>query len=443
MTDSNNKRTNIIFNEKRECMERDDLKKMQLRRLKHTLNYVYDNVPYYHDLFDKNNIAPEDIKTLEDITKLPFTTKDDLRKTYPFKMQASSKDDVVEVHSTSGTTGIPTVVGYTQKDIDIWAEITARALSMLGVQKHDIVQNSYGYGLFTGGMGAHYGGQKIGAIVVPTSSGNTQRQISFLQDFPSDFLTCTPSYALYIAEVLEKEGIDTNKLSLRGGAFGAEMWTEEIRQKLEKKLNITAQNIYGLTEVMGPGVAMECKYKNGMHLAEDHFYPEIINPKTLEPVEEGEKGELVLTTLTKTGMPVVRFRTKDITSLITEKCECGRTTVRISRITGRSDDMLKVRGVIVFPSQIEAVLMKIDELEPHYLIKVSRPDTLDILEIQVEPTVKIFTGSIKELEELKARIGSNIHDALGIRAVITLAEPHSLPRSEGKATRVIDERNFD
>ncbi|MDO5851566.1 MAG: phenylacetate--CoA ligase [Methanobacteriaceae archaeon] len=434
----------MIWNKEKECMERKDLEKLQLERLQKILQYTYENVPYYKEKFDELNIKIEDIQTLEDITKLPFTTKDDLRKTYPFGLQAASKDDIVEIHSTSGTTGIPTVIGYTKKDIDTWGEIMARSLTMVGTQKHDIVQNSYGYGLFTGGMGAHYGGQKIGAIVVPTSSGNTQRQISIIKDFKTNVLTCTPSYALYLAEALEQdETINIEDLDLKGGVFGAEMWTEEMREKIEEKLNITAQNVYGLTEVMGPGVAMECKQKDGLHIAEDFFYPEIINPKTLEPVKDGEKGELVITTLTKEGMPVIRFRTKDITSITKETCECGRTTARISRITGRSDDMLKVKGVIVFPSQIESTLLKIDGLEPHYQIIVTRPETLDEMEVQVETKPELFTDSIKVLEKLKQEISHKIHDSIGLRVKVTLSEPNSLPRSEGKATRVIDKRNFE
>lgn len=431
-----------IFNQKKECMDRKELEKLQLRRLKNVVNYVYDTVPYYQQQFDHYGVSPEDIKSLEDIKLLPFTTKDDLRKTYPWGMQAAHKDEIVEVHSTSGTTGIPTVVGYTQKDIAIWGEVVARGLAMAGVHKHDTVQNSYGYGLFTGGMGAHYGGQKIGAVVVPTSSGNTNRQLNFMKDFPADFLTCTPSYGLYLAESLEKEGIDASELPLRAGVFGAEMWTEEIRHKLENKLGISAHNIYGLTEAIGPGVATECMEQTGMHIQEDHFYPELINPDTLEPVGPGEKGELVITTLTKTGMPLIRFRTKDLTTLSYEKCACGRTTVRMGRIFGRSDDMLKVKGVIVFPSQVEEVLMKMDELAPAYMIEVSRPDILDIIEVQVEPDPSFLTGTVKDIEDLRTEIVKKLRDALGITVKVTIAEPFTIPRSEGKATRVIDHRDF-
>ena len=432
-----------IFNKERECMSREEFRELQLRRLKKVVRYAYDNVPFYRNLYDKNNVSPDDIKTLEDIQLLPFITKDDLRNTYPFDLQAAPKEDWVEVHSTSGTTGIPTVAAYTQKDLDIWAECTARGLASVGVHKKDIVNIAYGFGLFTGGHGAQYGAQKIGALAVPMSSGNTKKQMNFLKDFPADFLCCTPSYALYIAESFERAGIDPKTVPIKGGVFGAEMWTEEIRQKLEDKFGISAQNIHGLTEVMGPGVSTECHIKDGMHIAEDHFYPEIIDPNTLEVLPEGETGEIVFTSLTKTGMPVIRYRTKDITSLNYDKCECGRTTVRMSRIIGRSDDMLKVKGVIVFPKQIEEVIMAMDELSPAYQIIVSRPDTLDEIEVQVEIDQATFSDSMTNLEEFKYKIGKEIKEAIGIGVKVTLAEPYSIPRSEGKAKRVIDKRNFN
>ncbi|MDO5826288.1 MAG: phenylacetate--CoA ligase [Methanosphaera sp. rholeuAM130] len=432
-----------IFNPERECMDREELRKLQLRRLKKVVKYAYDNVEFYRNLYDEAGVKPEDIETLEDIQKLPFITKDDLRKTYPFDLQAAPKEDWVEVHSTSGTTGIPTVAAYTQKDLDIWAECTARGLASVGVHKDDIVNVAYGFGLFTGGHGAQYGAQKIGALAVPMSSGNTQKQMNFLKDFPADYLCCTPSYALYLAESFEKEGIDPQSIPLKGGLYGAEMWTEEIRQKLEGKFGISAQNIYGLTEVIGPGVSTECHFKNGMHIAEDHFYPEIIDPETLEVLPEGTEGEIVFTTLTKTGMPVIRYRTKDLTSITYEKCECGRTNVRMSRIKGRSDDMLKVKGVIVFPKQIEEVLMKMDELSPAYQIVVSRPKTMDEIEVQVEIDQSNFQDSIPNLESFKRLIAKKVREAIGIGVKVTLAEPYSIPRSEGKAVRVIDKRNFD
>ncbi|ADZ09255.1 Phenylacetate--CoA ligase [Methanobacterium lacus] len=432
----------MIWNEKAECMSEDDLKELQLQRLQAVVKMAYEKVPYYNKRFTDLKIEPEDIETLEDIEKLPFTSKTDLRDAYPFGMFAVDTEDIVEVHTTSGTTGKPTVSGYTEADLDLWGEVMARALTMTGVKKNDKVQNSYGYGLFTGGMGVHYGGQKIGATVIPISAGNTTRQLEIMQDFGTTVLTCTPSYGLYLAEVAEKEGIDPSKLKLKAGCFGAEMWTEEMRNKLEERLNISAQNIYGLTEVIGPGVAMECPEKNGLHIFEDHFYPEIINPKTLNQLPEGETGELVLTTLTREGMPVIRFRTKDITALRRGVCECGRTQVKMDRITGRSDDMLKVRGVIVFPSQIEKALLKIEGLEPQYQIIVTRPKHLDELEVQVETSPALFSDEVKHIEEVKKDIENRIHSEIGLRVNISLVEPQSLPRSEGKAVRVVDKRNI-
>ena len=432
----------MIWNEKAECMSEDDLKELQLQRLQAVVKMAYEKVPYYNKRFTDLKIEPEDIETLEDIEKLPFTSKTDIRDAYPFGMFAVDTEDIVEVHTTSGTTGKPTVSGYTEADLDLWGEVMARALTMTGVKKEDKVQNSYGYGLFTGGMGVHYGGQKIGATVIPISAGNTTRQLEIMQDFGTTVLTCTPSYGLYLAEVAEREGIDTSKLKLKAGCFGAEMWTEEMRNKLEERLNISAQNVYGLTEVIGPGVAMECSQKNGLHIFEDHFYPEIINPKTLEQLPDGETGELVLTTLTREGMPVIRFRTKDITALRRGACECGRTQVKMDRITGRSDDMLKVRGVIVFPSQIEKALLKIEGLEPQYQIIVTRPQHLDELEVQVETSPALFSDEVKHIEEVKKDIENRIHSEIGLRVNISLVEPQSLPRSEGKAVRVVDKRNI-
>ena len=432
----------MIWNEKAECMSEEETKELQLQRLQSVVKRAYEKVPYYNKRFTDLKIEPEDIETLDDIEKLPFTSKTDLRDAYPFGMFAVDTEEIVEVHTTSGTTGKPTVSGYTEADLDLWGEVMARALTMTGVKKNDKVQNSYGYGLFTGGMGVHYGGQKIGATVIPISAGNTTRQLEIMQDFETTVLTCTPSYGLYLAEVAEKEGIDTSKLKLKAGCFGAEMWTEEMRDKLEERLNISAQNVYGLTEVIGPGVAMECPEKNGLHIFEDHFYPEIINPKTLEQIPDGETGELVLTTLTREGMPVIRFRTKDITALRRGVCECGRTQVKMDRITGRSDDMLKVRGVIVFPSQIEKALLKIEGLEPQYQFIVTRPQHLVELEVQVETSPALFSDEVKHIEEVKKDIENRIHSEIGLRVNISLVEPQSLPRSEGKAVRVVDKRNI-
>lgn len=433
----------MIWSEKYECMDNKSKKELQLRRLQKIVKFVYENVPFYKKHFDNVGIKPEDIQELKDIEKLPFTSKTDLREAYPFAMFAVDDDEIIEIHTSSGTTGKPTVSGYTEEDIDIWAEITARSITMASGRKKDIIQNCYGYGLFTGGFGIHHGGRKVGATVIPISAGNTKRQIEVMVDFKSTILTCTPSYALYLSEFLEKEGYTSKDINLRAGLFGAEMWTEEMRKNLENRFNIHALNIYGLTEIMGPGIAQECLIKDGLHISEDHFYPEIIDPDTLEVLEDGEKGELILTTITREGMPIIRFRTKDLTSLNREKCECGRTTVRMSRITGRTDDMLKIRGVMIFPSQIERALLKINGLTPNYQIVVTREGNLDEAEIKVETTPKIFSDKIKELEELENKIANHIHKEIGLRVNVTLVEPNTLPRSEGKAERVTDERNFN
>jgi len=433
----------MIWNREAECMTAEEMEELQLKRLQNVVKRVYENVPYYRQKLDNAGVTPEDIQTLKDIEKIPFTTKSDLRNVYPFGMFAVSTDEIVEVHTTSGTTGKPTVSGYTAKDLDLWGEVIARALSMAGATRTDIVQNCYGYGLFTGGLGVHHGGQKVGCTVIPISAGNTHRQIEVIQDFKSTILTCTPSYAMYISEVLEREGIPKEDIKLKAGVLGAEMWTEEMRDEIERKLNIDALNIYGLTEIIGPGVANECMEKNGLHIFEDHFYPEIINPNTLETLSDGEKGELVLTTLTREGMPVLRFRTRDITTLRKDECGCGRTHVKMDRITGRSDDMLKIRGVIVFPSQIERALLKIEGIHPQYQIIVSRPYQLDELEVQVEASPSLFSDKVKYVEDVKNKIEHHIHNEIGLRVNVSLVEPQSLPRSEGKAVRVIDKRGLD
>jgi len=433
----------MIWNREAECMTAEEMEELQLKRLQNVVKRVYENVPYYRQKLDNAGVTPEDIQTLKDIEKIPFTTKSDLRNVYPFGMFAVSTDEIVEVHTTSGTTGKPTVSGYTAKDLDLWGEVIARALSMAGATRTDIVQNCYGYGLFTGGLGVHHGGQKVGCTVIPISAGNTHRQIEVIQDFKSTILTCTPSYAMYISEVLEREGIPKEDIKLKAGVLGAEMWTEEMRDEIERKLNIDALNIYGLTEIIGPGVANECMEKNGLHIFEDHFYPEIINPNTLETLSDGEKGELVLTTLTREGMPVLRFRTRDITTLRKDECGCGRTHVKMDRITGRSDDMLKIRGVIVFPSQIERALLKIEGIHPQYQIIVSRPHQLDELEVQVEASPSLFSDKVKYVEDVKNKIEHHIHNEIGLRVNVSLVEPQSLPRSDGKAVRVIDKRGLD
>lgn len=432
----------MIWNEEIECMADDDKKSLQLERLQAAIKNAYENVPYYRKRFDKINISPEDIQTLEDINKLPFTSKDDLREAYPFEMFAVPRKEIVEVHTSSGTTGKPTVSGYTRGDIEIWSEVMARGLSMAGVTEDDIIQNTHGYGLFTGGFGVHYGAQKIGATIIPISTGQTKRQIEIMQDFETNVIIFTPSYGLYLAEEIEGEGINTNELNLKAIGFGAEMWTEEMRQEIEKRFNAPAYNIYGLTEIIGPGVGIECDAQDGLHIFEDHFYPEIINPETLEVLPDGEKGELVLTTMTREGTPLIRFRTKDITVLKREKCECGRTLVRMDRVTGRTDDMMKIRGVSVFPSQIEKALLRIDWVEPHYQIIVTRPHLMDEVEVRVEASESLFSDEIKELVGIREKIEDYIHNEIGLRVKVTLVEPKTLPRSEGKAVRVIDKREL-
>ena len=432
----------MFWNEKAECMSKEEKEEVQLKRLQETVKLAYENVEFYRKRLDEAGIKPEDIKTLKDIEKIPFTTKSDLREAYPLGLLAVPRDEIVEIHASSGTTGKPTVTAYTRNDLDVWGECIARGLKMTGAEKDFIIQNAYGYGLFTGGFGIHHGGNKMGAITVPISAGNTQRQLDTMVDFQSDIITCTPSYAMYLGESREKAGIDLDNINLKAGIHGAEMWTEEMRNKIEESLGLKAYNIYGLTEVMGPGVAQECEEQDGMHLQDDHFYPEIINPETGETLDYGEEGELVLTSLTKTGMPILRFRTKDLTSLNDEKCACGRTTVRMSRITGRSDDMLKIKGVMVFPSQIEKALLKVSGITPNYLIHVTRPDILDEVEVKVEASKELFSDQMKEMERVEKEIQSSIRSETGLRVDVTLCEPESLPRSEGKAVRVIDERNL-
>ncbi len=432
----------MIWNEKVECASRDELEKLQLERLQNVVKRAYENVPYYKKRFDEEGIKPDDIKTLKDIKKLPVTTKDDLRAAYPFGMFAVPRREIVEVHTSSGTTGKPTVSGYTREDIKIWSEIMARGLTMFGLTEDDIIQNTHGYGLFTGGFGVHYGAQNIGATVIPISTGQTRRQIEIMKDFGTTVLIVTPSYGLYLAEVVEEEGLTKEDLKLKSIGFGAEMWTEEMRQELQNRFNAPAYNIYGLTEIMGPGIALECPEQDGLHVMEDHFYPEIIDSETMEVLPDGERGELVLTTLTRHGMPIIRFRTKDVTCLVNEPCNCGRTHVKMERITGRTDDMLKIRGVAVFPSQIEKALLKMDGIEPHYQIIATRPQHLDELEVQVETSPQLFSDEVKELVGIKKKIENYIHNEIGLRVTVTLVEPKTLPRSEGKAVRVIDKREL-
>ena len=432
----------MIWNEKAECMSESDKEALQLERLQMAVKRAYESVPYYKKRFDELGVKPEDIKTLKDIEKLPFTTKDDLRDAYPFGMFAVPRKEIVEVHTSSGTTGKPTVSGYTRGDLEIWAEVMARGLCMFGVTEDDIIQNTHGYGLFTGGFGVHYGAQKMGATVIPISTGQTKRQIEIMQDFGTSVMIFTPSYGLYLAEEIEEEGIDTKNMGFKAIGFGAEMWTEEMRQEIQKRFNAPAYNIYGLTEVIGPGVGLECSEREGLHISEDHFYPEIIDSQTHDVLPDGERGELVLTTLTREGTPLIRFRTKDVTKLTKGKCGCGRTLVKMDRVTGRTDDMMKIRGVSVFPSQIEKALLRIDEVEPHYQIIVTRPHLMDELEVQVEASESLFSDEIKELVAIRGKIEDYIHSEIGLRVKVTLIEPKTLPRSEGKAVRVIDKREL-
>ena len=432
----------MIWNQKSECMSPEEKKALQSERLVKLVKYVYDNVEFYRNRMDSVGIKPEDIKSIDDITKLPYTTKDDLRDTYPFGLFAAPRKDIVRIHASSGTTGKATVVGYTQADIDVWSECVARCLSMTGVTNEDIIQVAYGYGLFTGGLGAHYGAERLGAMVVPMSTGNSKKLTTMMVDFGATAIACTPSYLLHLSEVLRDEGL-LDRIKLKTAICGAEPWTEKMRQEIESRLNITAHDIYGLSEIMGPGVACDCKYHSGLHICDDHFYPEIIDAKTLTPVADGEVGELVFTTLTKEGIPLIRYRTKDLTSITHETCECGRTSARISRFKGRSDDMLIIRGVNVFPSQVEAALINVEEVTPHYMMIVNRENNLDTLEIQVEVDTKYYTDEIKGIEKLTKKISTVIQQALGISAKIKLMGPNSLKRSEGKAVHVIDNRKYD
>ena len=422
-------------------MPRDEKKNIQSERLVKLVKYVYDNVEFYRKRMDSVGVKPEDIKGIEDIAKLPYTTKDDLRDTYPFGLFAAKRENIVRIHASSGTTGKATVVGYTANDIEIWSECVARCMSMADVTKDDIIQIAYGYGLFTGGLGAHYGAEKLGAMVVPMSTGNSKKLTTMMVDFGATAIACTPSYLLHLSEVLRDEGL-LDKIKLKAAICGAEPWTDKMRCEIESRLNITAHDIYGLSEIMGPGVACDCKYHTGLHICDDHFYPEIIDSKTLQPVSDGEVGELVFTTLTKEGIPLIRYRTKDLTSITHEVCECGRTSPRISRFRGRSDDMLIIRGVNVFPSQVEAALINVEEVTPHYMMIVDRENNLDTLEIQVEIDVKYYTDEIKGIEKLTKKIAGVIQQALGISAKIKLMGPNTLKRSEGKAVHVIDNRKL-
>jgi len=426
-----------------ETMPREDLEAIILRRLKATIDRVYANVAFYRKKFEENNLTPNDIQSLEDLKRIPFTVKEDLRDNYPFGMFAVPMDNVVRIHASSGTTGKPTVVGYTARDVNTWAELMARSLVAGGATRGDIIHNAYGYGLFTGGLGIHYGAEKLGASVIPVSGGNTKRQIIIMKDFGPTILTATPSYALHLSEVAEDMGVSFKDFKFKFGIFGAEPWSENMREEIERKLNLVAVDIYGLSEVIGPGVAIEChEAKRGLHIFEDHFIPEIINPATGEVLPYGETGELVFTTITKEAFPVIRYRTRDITSLNPEPCICGRTHIRMNKVSGRTDDMLIIRGVNVFPSQIESVLMEMEEVEPHYQLIVDREDKLDTLTVLLEVGERLFSDEVRHLQDRERTIAKNIKDYLGVSAKVKLVEPKAIARSEGKAVRVIDNRNI-
>jgi phenylacetate-CoA ligase len=432
----------MIWNETMECMSREDMRKLQGIRLKKTVEKVYHNCEPYRKRMQEKDVTPADIQSIDDIVKLPFTSKKDLRDYYPYGLLSSPISEIVRIHASSGTTGKPIVAGYTQNDLDIWGEVGARCFTAYGLTKNDVIQVSYGYGLFTGGLGAHGAGETLGATVIPMSSGNTEKQIMLMHDLGAVGLACTPSYALFLADALLDSKLPREEFKLKIGAFGAEPWTEGMRKELEEKLGIKAYDIYGLTEIIGPGVGHECQFQNGTHLCEDHFYPEIVNPETGDPVAPGEMGELVFSAITKTGMPLLRFRTRDLTSLNYEKCECGRTSVRMGRILGRCDDMLIIRGVNVFPSQVESVICELPQLEPHYLLVVDRINNLDTFEVQVEVKEEFYSDEVNKMLGIRKQIVHRLQSVLGISPDVRLVEPRSIERSQGKAKRVVDKRKF-
>ena len=432
----------MIWNERIECATREEMRIIQSERLCETVRRIYHNVPYFRKKMQELGLTANDIQSVDDLHKLPFTTKIDLRDNYPFGLFTVPMSEIVRLHASSGTTGKPTVVGYTRKDIQMWAEVVTRSLCMAGVHRNDIVQIAYGYGLFTGGLGLHYGTENLGASVIPISGGNTSKQVQLMEDFGSSVICCTPSYALNIAEVMKEMKVDPKNLKLRVGVFGAEPWSEAMRKEIEAKLGIKAIDIYGLSEIVGPGVSCECEHQCGMHINEDHFLPEIIDPETLQPMAPGEVGELVFTTITKEGIPLIRYRTRDLTRLIYDKCVCGRTLVRMEKCKGRSDDMLIIRGVNVFPSQIETVLLQMSEVEPHYVIMVDREGTLDNISVMVEVQEQFFSDEIRKLQELRLKITRNLESVLGISVTVKLVEPRTIERTAGKAQRVIDKRKI-
>jgi phenylacetate-CoA ligase len=430
----------MIWNTDFESLAGAAMTRLQGERLGRLVDVLYRRVPFYQKKMDGMGVRPQDIQGIDDITRLPFTTKDEMRDVYPYGLLAVGLHEIVEIHTSSGTTGKPVVDAYTEGDIEVWAEAMARTLTAGGTTQHDIVQNAYGYGLFTGGLGVHYGARRIGATVIPISGGNTRRQLAILRDFKSTVMACTPSYSLYLAEAAREEGLEFSKVGLKAGFFGAEPWSESMRAEIEQKLCLLSIDIYGLTEIIGPGVAMECEHHTGLHINEDHFYAEVIDPVSGTVLPDGTKGELVITTLTKEGTPLLRYRTRDITYMDRTPCACGRTTVRMHRVLGRTDDMLIIRGVNVFPSQIEEVILKVEGTEPHYQLVVERRDQLDELEVQVEMNEKVFSDEIRGLERMERRIEEELYASLNIHTRVRLVEPKTIARSEGKAKRIIDKR---
>ncbi len=424
-------------------MSRDEMSSLQGKRLHKLVELVYHNVPFYRNKMQAMDVYPDDIRTIEDIVKLPFTTKQDLRDNYPYGLQAASQSEIVRVHASSGTTGNPTIVSYTRKDLSVWSEVMARSLAAYGITRKDTFSVSYGYGLFTGGLGAHYGVENLGATVIPASTGNTEKHLRLIRDLHITGIACTPSYALYLAETMDKMGLTKEDIDLRVGAFGAEPWTENMRREIEERLGIKGYNLYGLSEIMGPGVSYECQEQHGSHVNEDHFYPEIINPDTLELLPNGRQGELVFTTLTKEGMPLLRYRTRDLCSLMEGKCACGRTNVRMGRIMGRSDDMLIIRGINVFPSQVESVILEMPEFEPHYMLVVNRVNNLDTLQVQVEVRQDYFSDDIGRMLAMKKMLTDKLKSVLSISADVKLMEPNSIARSQGKGKHVTDNRKLN
>ncbi|MBQ9449792.1 MAG: phenylacetate--CoA ligase [Bacteroidales bacterium] len=435
----------MIWNPNKECMSREQMRELQGKRLHKIVEYVYHHVPFYRNKLQEMDLSPDDIRTIDDIVKLPFTTKKDLRDNYPFGLQAAPADEIIRIHASSGTTGNPTIVGYTRKDISVWSECMARCLTAYGVGRNDVFSVSYGYGLFTGGLGAHNGVETVGAAVVPASTGNTEKHARLIRDLGITGIACTPSYALYLAETMERLGITKDQIKLRVGAFGAEPWTESMRTEIQDRLGLKGYNLYGLSEIMGPSVSYECSEQHGSHINEDHFFPEIIDPVTLEPLPVGQTGELVFTTLTKEGMPVLRYRTRDLCSLLPGECPCGRTNVRMSAIQGRSDDMLIIRGINIFPSQVESVVLSMPEFAPRYLLVVDRINNLDTLQVQVELRQDYFNATLDTpaaIDELSKRLAAKLKSVLSIGVKVQLKAPGTIERSQGKSTRVIDNRKL-